>query len=93
MVTRHTFDTLQGMLMHRSGEIMYISALGKGMLVINSQRAADDLLEKRSNISSDRPHLISFGDYMTKNLSFTLSPYGDVYVVSCFFLVVVLYLR
>jgi hypothetical protein len=59
---------------------MYISALGKGMLVINSQRAADDLLEKRSNISSDRPHFISYGDYMSKNLSFTLTPYGDVYV-------------
>jgi hypothetical protein len=63
---------------------MYISALGKGMLVINSQRAADDLLEKRSNISSDRPHLISVGDYMTKNLTFTFTPYGDMYV-SCFF--------
>ena len=72
--------------MHRLGEIMYISALGKGMLMINSQRAADDLLEKRSNISSDRQHFISFGDYMTKNLSFTFSPYGDVYVLCVFLL-------
>jgi hypothetical protein len=65
---------------HHSGELMYISVLGKGMLIINSQRAAVDLLEKRSNISSDRPHYISVGDFMTKNLSFTLSPYGDMYV-------------
>ena len=70
--------------MHRPGEMMYISALGKGMLMINSQRVAVDLLEKRSNISSDRPHFISVGDYMTKNLTFTLSPYGDL-CVSCFF--------
>ncbi|KAI9452362.1 cytochrome P450 [Lactarius psammicola] len=60
------------------GETMYISALGKGMLMINSQRVAVDLLEKRSNIFSDRPRYISAGDFMTKNLSFTLSPYGDL---------------
>ncbi|KAH8997633.1 cytochrome P450 [Lactarius deliciosus] len=60
------------------GEMMYISALGKGMLIINSQRVAVDLLEKRSTIYSDRPHYISMGDYLTKNLTFTLTPYGDL---------------
>jgi hypothetical protein len=59
------------------GEMMYISALGKGVLMINSQRVAVNLLEKRSSISSDRPHYISAGDFMTKNLSFVLS-YGDL---------------
>ncbi|KAI9452371.1 cytochrome P450 [Lactarius psammicola] len=58
------------------GEMMYISALGKGMLMINSQRVAVDLLEKRSNIFSDRPRYISAGDIMTKNMSVT-QPYGD----------------
>ncbi|KAI9452368.1 cytochrome P450 [Lactarius psammicola] len=57
---------------------MYISALGKGMLMINSQRVAVDLLEKRSNIFSDRPRYISAGDFMTQNLSLILSPYGDL---------------
>ena len=66
--------------MHHLGEMMYLSVLGKGMLIINSQRVTVDLLEKRSNTSSDRPHYISVGDFMTKNLSFTLSPYGDTYV-------------
>ncbi|KAH9165236.1 cytochrome P450 [Lactarius sanguifluus] len=61
------------------GEMMYISALGKGMLIINSQRVAIDLLEKRSTIYSDRPHYISMGDYLTKNLTFTLTPYGDLF--------------
>ncbi|KAH9058997.1 cytochrome P450 [Lactarius vividus] len=60
------------------GEVMYINALGTGMLIINSQRVAIDLLEKRSTIYSDRPHYISMGDYMTKNLTFTLTPYGDL---------------
>jgi hypothetical protein len=64
--------------MHRSGDTMYISALGKGMLMINSQRVAIDLLEKRSKKYSDRPHYISAGDFATRNLSFSLSPYGDL---------------
>ena len=70
--------------MHRSGDAMYISALGKGMLVINSQRVAVDLLEKRSNIYSDRPRYISGGDFATKNMSFSLSSYGDRYEVNLF---------
>jgi hypothetical protein len=60
---------------------MYLSALGKGILVINSKRVAIDLLEKRSNIYSDRPHFISAGGFLTQNLSFLLTGYGDLYVV------------
>ena len=61
---------------------MYVSALGQGVLVINSQRVAIDLLEKRSNIYSDRPHYISAGDFSTQNLMLTLTPYGDLYVIN-----------
>ena len=60
---------------------MYLSALGKGILVINSKRVAIDLLEKRSNIYSDRPRFISAGGFLTQNLSFLLTGYGDLYVV------------
>jgi hypothetical protein len=60
---------------------MFLSALGKGILVINSQRVAVDLLEKRSNIYSDRPHFISAGGFLTQNLSFFLTTYGDLYAV------------
>jgi hypothetical protein len=60
------------------GGMMYVSALRRGVLVINSQRVAIDLLEKRSNIYSDRPNLISAGDTMTKNLVLGLTPYGDL---------------
>jgi hypothetical protein len=59
--------------MHYLCEMMYISQFGKGMLIINSQCFAGDFLEKGSNISSDRPHFISTGDFLTKNLPFTLS--------------------
>ncbi|KAH9054048.1 cytochrome P450 [Lactarius deliciosus] len=61
------------------GEMMYVSALGKGVLVINSARVAIDLLEKRSSIYSDRRHYICAGDFSTKNLMFSLMPYGDLW--------------
>lgn len=67
--------------MHRSGEIMYISALGTGVLVLNSHRVASDLLDKRSNIYSGRPRYISANDYLTQSLALVLSPYGDLYAV------------
>ncbi|KAH9168011.1 cytochrome P450 [Lactarius sanguifluus] len=60
------------------GEMMYINALGTGMLIVNSQRVAVDLLEKRSIIYSSRPHYISVGDFMTNNLAFGILPYGDL---------------
>lgn len=61
------------------GEMMYVSVLGQGILVINSRRVAVDLLEKRSSIYSDRPHSIVLCDYMSKGLSLASTPYNDLY--------------
>ena len=41
---------------------MYINALGNGVLILNSQRVAVDLLEKRANLYPNRPHYISAGE-------------------------------
>ncbi|KAH9022346.1 cytochrome P450 [Lactarius pseudohatsudake] len=60
------------------GEMMFVSALGQGVLVINSARVAIDLLEKRSTIYSNRPHYISASDFSTKNLMLSLASYGDL---------------
>jgi hypothetical protein len=60
--------------------MMYVNALGQGVLVINSQRVAVDLLEKRSSIYSDRRHLICAGDFATRNLPLSMTPYGDLCV-------------
>ena len=67
--------------MFLQGEMMYVSALGKGVLVTNSQRVAVDLLEKRSNIYSDRQSFISAGEFATRKLFLAMTPYGDLYVV------------
>ncbi|KAH9059147.1 cytochrome P450 [Lactarius vividus] len=61
------------------GELMYLSVFGQGILVVNSQRVAVDLLEKRSNIYSDRPRYISLGEFLTENLSFVFTGYGDLW--------------
>ena len=81
MVILRTFNASERILMYRSGDMMYISALGKGLLIINSQRVATDLLEKRSNIFSDRPRYISANDFLTKGLSFSLAPYDNQYEI------------
>ena len=67
--------------MHKLGEIMYLSALGEGILVLNSQRVAIDLLEKRSNIYSGRPRYITANDYLSEGLTVVLSPYCDMYAI------------
>ncbi|KAI9438808.1 cytochrome P450 [Lactarius indigo] len=61
------------------GELMYLSVFGQGILVLNSQRVAVDLLEKRSNIYSDRPRNISLNEFLTENLSFVFTGYGDLW--------------
>ncbi|KAH9054052.1 cytochrome P450 [Lactarius deliciosus] len=79
MVTFCTSNASRNSLTFLSGEMMYVSALGQGVLVINSQRVAVDLLEKRSNIYSDRRRYISAGDFLTKNLALSMAPYGDLW--------------
>lgn len=58
--------------------MMYINALGNGVLILNSQRVAVDLLEKRANIYSDRPHYIAAGEFLTQNLTLSFALFGDV---------------
>ncbi|KAH9024705.1 cytochrome P450 [Lactarius pseudohatsudake] len=64
---------------HLSDELIYLSVFGRGILVVNSQRVAVDLLEKRSNIYSDRPRYISFNEFLTENLTFAFTGYGDLW--------------
>ncbi|KAH9022256.1 hypothetical protein EDB85DRAFT_1996652 [Lactarius pseudohatsudake] len=51
---------------------MYLSVFVRGILVVNSQRVAVDLLEKRFNIYSDRPRYISFNEFLTEGLGLYL---------------------
>lgn len=44
------------------GPIVYASAFGKPLIVLNSFSVAQDLLQKRGNIYSSRPRLITFSE-------------------------------
>lgn len=45
-------------LHHHPGDIIYLEVVGQPLVILNSANAAKDLLDKRSSIYSDRPHLV-----------------------------------
>ncbi|KAF8993245.1 cytochrome P450 [Cyathus striatus] len=54
-------------------------AFGKGILVLNSLQAVVDLLEKRSDIYSDRPTFTMVGEMMGLDNSMPMLSYGGKY--------------
>lgn len=40
---------------HVLGDVLYLSVLGKSIVILNSEEAAVELLDKRSSLYSDRP--------------------------------------
>ena len=44
------------------GSIVYASAFGKPLVILNSFNVAQDLLQKRGNIYSSRPRLVTFSE-------------------------------
>ena len=47
-------DARLKMSLFQGTDVLYMKLLSKGMIVLNSSEAIDDLMEKRSNIYSDR---------------------------------------
>lgn len=62
----------------RPGDLVHLNAAGQPLIIVNSQRAATDLFDRRAGIYSDRPPLIVACDTMTSGLFFALSRYSDV---------------
>lgn len=44
------------------GDVIYLNALGQSIVVLNSQQAALDLLQRRAAIYSDRPQTVVVGE-------------------------------
>lgn len=61
----------------RAGDIVYVNLLGQSILILNSAKAAVELLEKKSTIYSDRPTLLFGGEIIGWKRTFGLLPYGD----------------
>ena len=50
--------------MRSLGDLVGLNVLGTKILVLNSQKAINDLLDKRGNIYSDRPVFTAVGELM-----------------------------
>ncbi|THU90575.1 hypothetical protein K435DRAFT_864148 [Dendrothele bispora CBS 962.96] len=50
------------------GPIVYINLAGKDMVILNSHKAAVDLLDRRAAIYSDRPRNIVASEILTRGL-------------------------
>ncbi|KAI9442979.1 cytochrome P450 [Lactarius indigo] len=58
-------------------DMMYLTALGQPILVLNSIRAAAELLDRRSSIYSDRPRMIMAQEVLSGGLTFPFLGYDD----------------
>ncbi|KAF5309909.1 hypothetical protein D9619_010547 [Psilocybe cf. subviscida] len=58
------------------GNIIHLNVLGKPIIVVNSAKIAQDLMDKRSSIYSDRPILV-MAELCGFYKSFVMAPYGD----------------
>ena len=45
-----------------SGDVIYLSIIGRPIIVLNSAEAARDLMDKRSSNYSDRPRIVVIGE-------------------------------
>ncbi|KAI0031850.1 cytochrome P450 [Vararia minispora EC-137] len=61
------------------GDILFLDAAGQPIVVLNSQKAAADLLDRRAGIYSDRPQWIVASDIMTSGLLVVFAHYGDLW--------------
>ncbi|KAF8271997.1 cytochrome P450 [Lactarius quietus] len=61
------------------GDIIYLNAAGQPMVILNSQKVAADLLDRRAGIYSDRPRNIVASDIMTGGLLVVFTRYNDIW--------------
>jgi len=58
------------------GDVVYVSALGRSIIVLNSQKAAADLLGRRARNYSDRPRFIVAAEILTGGMEVSFLQYG-----------------
>ena len=59
-----------------TGDVTYLDVMGQDMVILNSFKAAVDLLDKKSSIYSDRPVAMMCGEIIGWNKSLALTQYG-----------------
>ncbi|KAH9001032.1 cytochrome P450 [Lactarius akahatsu] len=63
----------------RFGDMMYLNAFGQPIIILQSLKAAFELLDKRANISFDRPRYIVANEILCGGLFTASMIYGDLW--------------
>lgn len=61
-----------------TGDVVYLSVLGRPIIVLNSQKAAADLLGRRASNYSDRPRFIMASEILTGGMEVSFLQYGTL---------------
>ena len=64
------------LLMFFIGDVFYVNAAGQPIIVLNTQKAAADLLDRRAGIYSSRPRNIVAGEILCGGLNMAFQGYG-----------------
>ena len=60
------------------GPVFTYSMLNQPVIVISSVKAAADVLDRLSHVTSDRPPLIKLNEYLCRNNDFGFQPLNEV---------------
>ena len=69
-----------------SGDVFYLNAAGQPIIVLNTQKAAADLLDRRAGIYSDRPRNIVAAEILCGGMAMVFQNYGPLCVDSLSYL-------
>ena len=58
------------------GEIVYLNVAGQPVIMLNSQRDAADILDRRAATNSGRPRLIVGSELMCNDMLLALEPHN-----------------
>jgi len=69
----------EGLTQSLTGDIIHLQIFGQHLVILNSSKAAVEMLDKKSVKYSDRPILPFVGDLLGCKHSLPLLPYGDTF--------------
>jgi hypothetical protein len=62
---------------HIDTEVLYLNIAGQGIVVVSSQEAVDEILERRAIKNTDRPRNIMCTELLTGGLLFVFTRYNN----------------
>ncbi|KAI9432056.1 cytochrome P450 [Lactarius indigo] len=60
-------------------DVIHVDVMGAHTFILNSMKSANDLLDKRFSIYSDRPHLTVMQELFGMDYNIALTPYGSAW--------------